>query len=189
MLQASIKFAKWVGTAPGTTTLGDSTRMVWNPTDNDQVEILVPPAQDEGVVLPEQLHLRRMAGRADAPAPGHINTYMAYKPNRAIDNVQVMVPPWQAQGIIQDPPVQVAVPWLPPGPVPNDLELASTRPYQPYHRGWIDGKDRSVYNLGSGLGQDSTALRWSIAASVISALALATTTAIAVMRFKREKKA
>jgi len=75
------------------------------------------------------------------------------------------------------------------GPVPNDGQLAQTRPgYLPIHRGWIGTHGDPIFTLqgGQGLGQGlSTAEKWAIAASIMSATALVVTTVIAVLRFKK----
>ena len=119
-------------------------------------------------------------------------TQSVWEPDPNIDNVRVAVPP--NQWVTGPMSIHAMVPTAQSafGPVPNDYELARTRPYLPYHKGWINTEsDGSVYTIqGPPVGQSAsdTAIRWSIAASVISAVALATTTLIAVLRYREGKK-
>ena len=156
MRHTHVTFAKRVGVAPGTTTL------------------------------------RLDGGLGDAPFVNQPSqTQAVWEPDPNSDNVRIAVPPTQwvtgpTEMRISMPVVQKTM-----GPVPNDLDISQTRPggYLPVHRGWIDTETgEPIFTLQGGggeLGQDSPALKWSIAASVLSAIALTTTTILAVMRYKK----
>lgn len=138
-----ITFARYAGTAPGTTVMSLGaypTQSVWEPDPNqDTIKIAVPPGQ--WVTGPTQM-------------------------------------------IVKVPQGQDRM-----GPVPNDLDLASTRPYLPVHRGWIEpSTGEPIFRLQGPLGSEETAAKWAIAGSIISAIALSVTTIIAIRREAREAR-
>jgi hypothetical protein len=138
-----ITFARYTGTAPGTTAMAFGafpTQAVWEPDPNqDTIKIAMPPNQ-----------------WATGPT----------------------------QMIVKVPKAQRDM-----GPVPNDLELATTRPYLPVHRGWIEpSTGEPIFRLQGPLGSGETAAKWAIAGSIISAIALSVTTIIAIRREGREAK-
>jgi hypothetical protein len=159
MLDAKITFPSRVGTAPGTTTM----------------QIASFRGRGLGQAFPY----------VNQPSP----TQAVYEPDPRIDNVRIALPP--NQWVTGPASVKLSIPAVQStfGPVPNDRQLALTRPYLPLHKGWIETNGETVYTIqGSGLGQttaEERAFRWSIAASVISAVALATTTALAIIRFRQ----
>ncbi len=141
--------ARWVGTAPGTTTLGQ-------------------PAP--GAIFPTQAVLE--------PSPNSDMIRIALPPNQwATGPVEMLVNVPAHEKIM--------------GPVPTDLQAQQARmPYMPVHRSWIaNAKGPNIYHLqgaGGALGVSSdSAVKWSIAASMISAVALVTSTVIAVARYKK----
>jgi hypothetical protein len=151
-----ITFSRYVGVAPGTTTFSPNGRR----------------------------------GGLGQPTPGAVYpTQSVWEPDPNSDTVRIAMPNNQwvtgpSQMIIKVPRHQREM-----GPVPTDLQVAQQgRPWLPVHRGWIDTSGEPIFHLqGAPVGQsaDDTAVKWSIAASVISAVALATTTIITVMRFKK----
>jgi hypothetical protein len=115
-----------------------------------------------------------------------------WEPDPNTDNIKIALPPNQwATGPVEMN-IQIPVAQRAMGPVPNDLELVETRSYNnlPTHRGWIATNRGTIYNLqgNGGLGQMSTAEKWAIAASVISAVALGTSTLLAVMSYRKSKR-
>jgi len=155
MRQAHVQKGRRVGTAPGTTVL-----------------------QINGLPV----------GGFGQPAPGAFYpTQAVWEPDPNTDTVKIAMPPNQwatgpTEMIIKMPAAQRSM-----GPVLTDKEAASRLPYLPVRKGWIAGKDQTIYNLqgAGGLGEMSSAEKWAITASVISAFALATTTVIAVLRYKK----
>jgi len=156
----NLDMARWVGTAPGTST----------------------------VTYPRNPAL----GQVPAVFP----TQAVLEPDPNSDSIKIALPPNQwATGPVEMV-VNVPAGEKNLGPVPTDLQIHKQgRPYLPVQRGWIANADGpNIYHLQGplGLGADpsassieNTAVKWSIAASVISALALATTTVIAVARYKK----
>jgi hypothetical protein len=151
-----VKFARYVGVAPGTTTIR---------TDDNP----------GGAML------------------GAVQTQAVWEPDPNSDTVRLAVPP--NQWVTGPATMKISMPAHQRnfGPVPNDGQLALTRPYQPYHKGWIEpSSGDSIYTLQGLLGQEpsnteDTARKWAIAASIIGSIALATTTVIAVVQFRRGK--
>lgn len=122
-----------------------------------------------------------------APATTMIRpTQAVWEPDPSQDTIKIAMPPNQwatgpTQMIVRVPKAQDRM-----GPVPNDLELASTRPYLPVHRGWIEpSTGEPIFRLQ---GAEDTAAKWAIAGSIISAIALSVTTIIAIRREAREAK-
>ena len=164
MLDAQVSHPRYVGVAPGTTTVR---------IDGASGATLgaAPPPHWAPPVRPTQAHWVR---------------------DPSIDNVKIAVPPnqWVTGPAIMKarmPAVQATF-----GPVPNDKQLSKMYGYLPVQRGWMQTTEGGVYTMQGALGQtpqdvEDTAIKWSIAASVISALALATTTAIALLRYRKEK--
>lgn len=124
---------------------------------------------------------------------GASHTQAVWEPDPNSDTVRIAVPP--NQWVTGPTTMRIIMPAAQRdfGPVPNDGQLALTRPYLPVHKGWIEpASGESIYTLQGILGQqeqnvEDTAIKWGIAASIISAVALATTTIIAVMRYKQGK--
>ncbi len=144
-----VNMARWVGTAPGTTTLGQ-------------------------------------------PMPGAIfPTQAVLEPSPNSDMIRIALPPNQWATGPTEMLVNVPAHEKNFGPVPTDLQVQrSGLPYMPVHRSWIANKDGpNIYHLqgrGSGIGiTGDTALKWGVAVSVITAIALITTTFIAVDRHRK----
>lgn len=159
-----VSFARYVGAAPGSTTIS---------------------FQGFGQAEP--------ASRpAPAPAFPYLNppspTQAVYEPDPNTDNVRIALPPNQWVTGPVEMKVSVPAATRAMGPVPNDGDLAQTRPgYLPLHRGWISpSHGEPIFTLqgGRGLGL-STTEKWAIAASILSATALAVSTTIAVLRYRR----
>jgi hypothetical protein len=183
MFHAHVSFPRYVGTAPGTTAFSTVGRALGSLSELEPSGTAIEPLKMPPV-----------------PAPyGHYYPQVEWLDqsiwvdNPNLDNVQMLVPPNQwVEGPLQlkidVPKAQAAM-----GPVPTDLELAKTRPYLPYHKGFIATKEGDIFNLqGAGVGANATlderALKWGIIASVMSATALATTTLLAVLRYREEKR-
>lgn len=157
MQHAHVRFANRVGVAPGTTTLS---------------YLGQAPGDDFPYVNP--------------PSP----TQAVYEPDPNNDNVRIALPPnqWVTGPVtmkVMMPAVQKTF-----GPVINDRQAATMRPYFPVRKGWIDNATgEPVYTLqgGGGLGELSTGEKWAITASVLSAVALATTTVLAVLKYRKGK--
>jgi hypothetical protein len=162
-----VSFARFVGTAPGSTTISFQ--------GFGQAEPVKRP-----VAPPPFPYL-------NLPSP----TQAVYEPDPNTDNVRIAMPPNQwVTGPVE---MKISVPagTRAMGPVPNDGELAQTRPgYLPLHRGWIaPSHGEPIFTLQGtkpGLGL-STSEKWAIAASVLSATALIVSTTIAVLRYRNGK--
>lgn len=144
------------------------------------------------------LHLQRYVGTAPGTTTFSYNgrkngmagawpTQAVYQPTPNQDNVEILLPPnqWVTGPVtmsVSSPAAQRTM-----GPVTNDYDANASRHYQPVRRGWIaNASGPPIYTLQGALGNTADdAVKWSIAASIISAVALATTTVIAIMRFKQ----
>jgi hypothetical protein len=196
MFHAEVEFPAYVGVAPGTTTItydGASglgavpayPTQAWDiPQDaySEAVKIAVPPCQ----FLP----------RIGYPLPR--NPLQAWVQWPLVnDRVQIVVPPNQiaAGAVKEDLPVQAAVPAIQRtfGPFPNDYMAVPTVNYLPYRKGWIHHNAGDIFTLQGGLAGalgaelpvSNGVRKWAIFSSVLSALALATTTTLAVLEFRR----
>lgn len=180
MLHTQVSPARYVGTAPGTTTMRLGGR------DGRGRPTSLPPG---GQAARER---RGLAGPPVPPGPFYYatqarQTQARWEPDPNTDNVKISVPPnqWVTGPMtmkISMPAAQRAM-----GPVPNDGQLATTRNYLPVHKGWIEpSTGETIYTLQGGLGAESgsNVEKWAITASVISAVALATTTVLAIMRYR-----
>ncbi len=189
MLNAEIQFPRYVGVAPGTTTiryddapgLGIPPRptQAWDiPQDaySDKVKIAVPPNQ----FLPPAAY----------PLPANPTQAWVEWPMQG-DRVRMAVPLNQikAGAVRGDPATQVAVPEVQRtfGPFPNDWMAVPSSGYQPVRKGWIHSQEGDVYTL-QGPATVASARNWSIVASVISTLALATTATLAVLDYRSRRK-
>lgn len=157
-------FAGRVGVAPGTTTLRISGGL-----------------GEAAPVPPGPFYYRQQA----------MPTQARWEPDPNTDNVKIAVPPnqWVTGPMtmrISMPAVQRTM-----GPVPNDGQLAKVYGYLPAGKGWIEpSTGETIYNL-QGLGQDdkmSRSDKWILAASIVSAAAVATTATLAIVRFRRDGK-
>jgi hypothetical protein len=206
MLHADIKFASYVGVAPGTTTFtydarkngkarkngfrglgrGGAPGMPTHPTQawdipqnaySNRVQIAVPPNQ----FLP----------RVGYPLPANPTQAWVEWPMQADHRVRMMVPENQikAGAMTYDPSIAMSVPpWQNDlGPIPNDQMLVPTRNYLPYGHGWVAYKGGNIYNLQGALAEatPASAQNWAIFASVLGAFALATTATLAVLEYRR----
>lgn len=157
-----LDMARWVGTAPGTTTFSAKNGRSKN----------------------------GMYGFGQ-PTPGAIfPTQAVLEPSPNSDSIRIALPPNQwATGPVEML-VNVPAHEKTMGPVPTDLQAQQARmPYMPVHRSWIaNARGPDIYHLQGFGAENSSAIKWSIAASVISAVALATTTVIAVARYRKEHK-
>lgn len=159
-----VSFARYVGAAPGSTTISFQG---FGQADPASRPVAPPPVP--------YLNL---------PSP----TQSVWEPDPNTDNVRFALPPnqWVTGPVEMKISVPAATKAM--GPVPNDGQLARTRPgYLPLHRGWIaTSNNEPIFTLqGSqrGLGL-STSEKWAIAASILSATALAVSTTIAVLRYR-----
>lgn len=166
MLHGEVTFARFVGTAPGTVTFQGAA-----PTSP-----FPPAASPFPFINPTE----------------RFPTQSVWEPDPNVDNVKIAMPPNQWVTGPLEMNISIPVEQRAFGPVPNDLQLAETRNYLPLHRGWITTNGGTVFNLqGAGkgnLGQLSTAEKWAITASVISAVALGTTTILAVLNYRKSKR-
>jgi hypothetical protein len=180
MLSGQVTFPRFIGTAPGTATftIEGANHLGASPLP----EVPYPPAPDP---FPYTNPIQCFPTQA------------VWEPDPNTDNVKIALPPNQwATGPVEMR-LQIPVAQRAMGPVANDLALVETRSYNnlPTHRGWIQTDRGTVYNLqgargmGRGqLGQMSTAEKWAITASVISAVALGTTTILAVLNYRKNKR-
>lgn len=154
MLHASpVRFARYVGVAPGTTTVSFGSASGW----------LVPQPEAGGeqvVALPNI-----------APVP-----YEPVVPDRPVDPWLIPQPTASnALKVLAPPQTRVTPPatlriLVPPGqaahgPAPTDIELERTLDWMPVHEGWIETTAGSIYNLGAAKGK-ATAKDWAVFALV-----------------------
>ncbi len=167
MLMTHVTSPRYVGVAPGTTTMSLGAHEV----------------QPAGVI-PVPIH--------QAPFPAPTGDYYPRIPwltkamwvaNPNIDNIQMLLPPNQWVTGPLDRGIDVPAGLRTMGPHPTDLQISAMRPYLPVHRGMINTEQGKIAHLG----QLSTGERWAIFASVISSFALATTAFIAYAGYRSRK--
>jgi len=192
MLRADITFPAYVGVAPGTTTFTyDGVNGLGN----------IPPHPTQAWEIPQDAYSEavKMAVPPNQFLP-KVGYALPHDPLQAWvewpmenDRVRMMVPENQikAGAVTGNPRVRASVPEIQRtfGPFPNDLMAVPTVNYLPYRKGWIHHDQGDIFTLqgaplGSMAATPASAQKWAIVASVVSAIALATTTAIAVMEFR-----
>lgn len=178
MLHTHVRFARRVGVAPGTTTLkfdGARTGPALGPQGRGHYHQVLggPPIPPGPFYYATQARL----------------TQARWEPDPNTDNIKIAIPPnqWVTGPMtmkISMPAAQRAM-----GPVPNDGQVATMHNYLPVRKGWIEpASGETIYTLQGPMGAEASKVEtWAITASVISALALATTTVLAIMRYKSGK--
>ncbi len=186
MLSADVKYARYTGVAPGTTTLtlgATATNGMYPPYPPPDGGPGVPPYPTQAWWVPEPSN---------------------------IDRVRIAVPP--NQHVTSETEVIVSVPKAQRtmGPVPNDKQVAKIYGYQPVMKSWIHSNQENIYTLQGYHGPRlagpqaitfqgaennaaaapngiSSTEKWAIFASVMGGLALATTALVAILRYRRER--
>jgi len=155
MRHAQISRPRRVGTAPGTTVL--------------------------------QINGQPVAGLSRHASGAIYPTQSVWEPDPNSDTVKISMPPNQWATGPTEMVVRVPAGQNRMGPVITDQQAARSLPYLPVRKGWIAGKQQNVFHLqgSGGLGEMSSSEKWAITASVISAFALATSTMLAVLRYKK----
>jgi hypothetical protein len=168
-----IRLSRYVGTAPGTTTVSMGAAAPYPPYPPPDGGPGVPPYPTQAWLVPEPSKDDRV--RIALPPNQHVTT--------------------PTEMIITKPNAQATM-----GPVPNDRSLGVRYGYQPVHKGWIHTKKGDIYTLQGGaqqvkiqgaLGADggmSSSEKWAIFASVMSGLALAATATVSILSYMDRKK-
>ncbi|KKM99760.1 hypothetical protein LCGC14_1144700 [marine sediment metagenome] len=190
MLSATLHRPRYVGTAPGTTTLtyqshANSRHKVngfygaaggkyptWPPPGGGPG---VPPYPTQAWLVPEASNIDRVR--------------IALPSNQSVSGMREM--------IIDVPAAQKTM-----GPVPNDRQIATMRNFQPVQKGWIDTNAGKIFTLQGfgqtitfqGLAQEDGAgdqgtdwTKWATIASLIVAAAVAATSTLAILEYRKRR--
>lgn len=171
MRHVHVSFPRRVGVAPGTTTI--------NMQGAGEVSMVSPPMPVISPIAADTFPFANVPSWTQAtyqPVPNSANVRFSMPPNQRFKG--------PTDVMIEVPPVQSTF-----GPVPNDLELATTTPgYLPVRKGWVSTEVGKIFGLQGGLGDMNANEKWTVAASIIGTLALTTMTIIAVMRYHNETR-
>lgn len=182
MQTAQIHPARYVGVAPGTTTFSVNGRRKRGALGGaGGYPPYPPPAGGPGVPpYPTQAWL--------IPQPSDTDRLkIAMPPNQQVTGPREM--------IVSMPAAQKNM-----GPVPNDRQSARSADYLPVHRGWIHTEAGNIFTLQgygqsvkfegvSAEGDDKIDWhKWAVVASLIGAVAVAATSTIAILEYRRRRR-